>query len=278
MARSADRPNSGSRADFGLTRRSLVAAGAVLATVGSTTAASAFASPLRPSPGFGNKPHNGGGSHDLNCFLSGTRLLTPTGEVPIEALAIGDLVVTNSGEERPIRWIGRRTLRKDADGWPEGVLPVRIAKGALAAECPHRDLYVSRAHYLYLNGVLVAAVDLINGTTLAAVAPESDVIDYIHVELDRHDVLVAEGAPCDSLLPVPGIRELFDNYEEYVGLYGMAVGSDPVPCAPVAGFNGGRSQFKSRMRSALAPIVDLRRPLDVVRDDLETRALLARAA
>ena len=157
-------------------------------------------------------------------------------------------------------------------------MPVRIAKDAFAPGMPRRDLYLSREHLLFLNGVLIPASNLSNGTTIRAVAPEADVVHYLHVELDGHDVLLAEGAPCDSLLATAENRKHFDNYDEYVALYGPATVAAMMPCAPIASFGGGRSELSSRLRSALTPIVDIRRPIDVVRDNLEARAALSKAA
>jgi len=267
-----------------LSRRSLMAAGAIVATVGSTSITQAFSyAPKRPTHGFGGgtkgaEPHVGP-MPDHNCFCRGTRLLTSAGEIAVEDLSIGDVVVTRSGTERAIRWIGRVSVARDgASAWPEHAMPVRIAKDAFAHGVPHRDLYLSREHLLFLNGVLIPAGNLINGTTVRAVAPEADVVHYLHVELDGHDVLLAEGAPCDSLLATAESRMRFDNYDEYVALYGPATAAAMVSCAPIASFNGGRGELKSRLRSALTPIVDIRRPLDVVRDNLEARAWLSKAA
>jgi hypothetical protein len=205
--------------------------------------------------------------------------LTPTGEVAVETLKIGDLLTTENGESRPIRWIGRREIARDArSGFPLDALPVRIARDTFGGGSPSRDLFVSGAHLLHLNGVLIAAASLINGTTIAQIAPGVALLRYFHVEFDRHDVVLAEGAPCDSLLASPASRRTFDNYEEYVGLYGDSTGETMVPYAPIASFNGGRSEFKSRLRSALAPVIDLRHPIDVVRDTLEARALTTKAA
>jgi hypothetical protein len=210
--------------------------------------------------------------------LRGTRLLTPAGEIAIEDLNIGDVLTTLGGEARAIRWIGRLEFSEKAGAWSQGVLPVRIAKGALATGCPNRDLYLSGAHMLYLNGVLISVSSLVNGSTVSYVTPDVETLQYFHVELDTHDVVLAEGAPCESLLATAERRQIFDNYEEYAALYGHLPAHDMTPFAPIASFNGGRGELKSRLRSALSPVVDIRRPIDVVRDHVEARALLSEAA
>jgi hypothetical protein len=279
-----------------LSRRSLIAAGSIVATIGSTSVARALTAYSKwPQKGLGDNGHPGNGhghghhghghghhhhgdKPDPHCFCRGTRLLTPAGRVPIEDLSIGDVVVTQGGAERAIRWIGSISIQRNGAAWPERAIPIRIAKDAFAPGMPSRDLYLSRDHLLFLNGVLIPAGNLVNGTTIRAMAPAGDVLDYLHVELDGHDVVLAEGAPCESLLATAERRMGFDNYEEYVALYGVDADAGMVPCAPVAAFNGGRSELRSRLRSALAPIVDVRRPIDVVRDDLEARAVLLKAA
>jgi hypothetical protein len=263
--------------DLKLSRRSLVAAVALVATAGSSSMARAISGSRNPDAEFSASP--GAMVSSASCFLSGTRILTPAGEVDVQDLKIGDRVVTHGGAEREIRWVGKVSFaRPDASDWPQHAAPVRIARDAFAPGVPHRELYVSRTHLLYLNGVLVPAGDLENGRTIRAVAPEVDVVHYFHVELDGHDVLVAEGAPCDSLLGTSESRMLFDNYNEYVALYGESAAVAMMPCAPIAHFNGGRSELRSRLRSALAPIVDIRQPMDVVRDSIEARSLALKAA
>jgi hypothetical protein len=210
--------------------------------------------------------------------LRGTRLLTPSGEVAIEDLKIADLLLTESGAVRPIRWIGRMTVERSVDGaWSDDVRPVRVARDAFGAGSPHSDLYVSRAHMIHVNGVLVPIRDLINGRTIAYADVDADQLEYFHVEFETHDVVLAEGAPCESLRLAPQQLASFDNGEEYVALYGQPR-HEVAACAPTASFNGGRNALKSRLRSAIAPMIDIRHPLDVVRDEMEARALLSKAA
>jgi len=58
-----------------------------------------------------HNPATGWSPVDPVCYLRGTRSLTPSGEIPVERLRVGDLVTTVSGAHRPLRWIGfGRTL------------------------------------------------------------------------------------------------------------------------------------------------------------------------
>ena len=158
------------------------------------------------------------GSGEAPCYCRGTRILTDEGEIAVEDLREGDLVVTASGELRPIRWIGRRRLRPDRCLRPEAVRPVRIAAGALRPGVPARALFVSPEHALWLDEAWIAAKDLVNGATIRQEAWRE--VEYFHVELDSHDILLAEGAPAESYLDC-GNRRGFQN------AVGEAVALDP---------------------------------------------------
>jgi hypothetical protein len=266
--------------DMKLSRRSLVAAGVLLSALGPLASRKAHAQ--RPTPDdlknnwcrtVGDDPVG-----YCQCFFAGTRLLTPAGEAAIDELCIGDLVSTESGRARAIRWIGRITVHCDGDAPSHAdAMPVRVAKDALGKGSPHRDLYLSRAHMVHLNGVLIPVGDLINGRTITVVDVPGDQMVYYHVELETHDVLMAEGAPCESFLSTAEKLASFDNADEYYALYGAP--ADMAPCAPLAAFVGGLSELKSRLRSAVAVVVDIREPRDVARDYLEGRAIeMSRAA
>ena len=142
------------------------------------------------------------------CFAAGTRIATARGEVPVEALRTGDRVATCAGDLRPVRWIGWRHVACGTHPRPDLVLPVRVRAGAFGPGLPRRDLLLSPDHSLFVDGVLVPVRCLLNGATVMR-APVAD-IWYYHVELDRHDVLLAEGLPAESYLDT-GNRPAFGN-------------------------------------------------------------------
>jgi hypothetical protein len=100
-----------------------------------------------------------------SCFLAGTRIKTPAGEVNIEELRIGDKVLTATGETRPIKFIGRRNISRERTGPWNGDGPVKISRFAIDGKAPHSDLYVSPAHAIYIDGILIRASNLVNGVT-----------------------------------------------------------------------------------------------------------------
>ena len=207
------------------------------------------------------------------CFLKGTRIWTPDGESGVEDLRVNDLVVTSSGEAKSIQWVwGRRFERQSGRKWDQEIVPIRVARSALGPNTPHRDLYLSRYHCLYVDGVLIPAVDLINDLTIARV---DDIhlreIEYFHIKLDRHGVIYAEGAACETLRAVTAVNSDSVEFEEYRRLYGEPSLPDE-PVAPVLGYNGGRARLRGRIRSAVSHVIDVRSKLEIVRDDLRERA------
>jgi Hint domain len=207
------------------------------------------------------------------CFLRGTRIWTPDGERRVEDLRINDLVVTSSGEAKPIQWMwGQRFERLPGQKWGEELIPVRVARSALEPNTPHRELYLSRYHCLHLDGVLIPVVDLINDSTIARVdAVHLKEIEYFHIKLERHSVIYAEGAACETLQSVTAVNSEKREFEEYRRLYGEPALPDE-PAAPVLGYNGGRARLRGRIRSAISLVVDVRSKLEIVRDDLRQRA------
>jgi hypothetical protein len=152
------------------------------------------------------------------CFLAGTQIATPAGAVAIERLATGDPLLTADGRVAPVRWIGRQTIAT-AFADPLRSFPIRIMADALGEGLPVRDLLVSPDHALFLDGALVQAGALVNGTTIVRERAMPDRFTYFHVELDDHALILAEGVPAESFLDTV-TRRRFDNAAEYEALYG----------------------------------------------------------
>jgi T5SS/PEP-CTERM-associated repeat protein len=135
---------------------------------------------------------------EIACFATGTGIATTAGRKPVETLAVGDHVPTSSGRLARITWIGHRTLDFARHARPWDVMPVRVRAGALGEGVPLRDLVLSPDHAVLLDGALIPVRHLVNGASIVQETRQR--ITYWHVELDRHDALLAEGAPCESYL------------------------------------------------------------------------------
>ena len=127
---------------------------------------------------------------------------TPAGDLPIETLRPGMQVITLvDGEEVPqaVTWLGHRRIDLTTHPRPETVAPIRIECDAIADGMPHRDLLVSPDHAIFVDGMLICARQLLNGTTIRQERGLT-AVDYYHVELDQHAILLAEGLPAESYI------------------------------------------------------------------------------
>lgn len=152
------------------------------------------------------------------CFLTGTLIQTENGEVLVEELKIGDKVQTADGKLETVKWIGYQTVEPSHVDRPLRGYPVQIKAGALGNNLPQRDLYVSPDHALLVEGLLINAGALVNGTSIVRTEPTETFI-YHHIELDNHALLVAEGTFAESYLPQKEDRMVYDNGAEYEELY-----------------------------------------------------------
>ena len=152
---------------------------------------------------------NGDTVQAVACFAEGTRIGTSRGAVAVEDLAVGDIVLTVDGHEEPIVWIGQRAVNCDRHPRPETVWPVRVRAGAFGENVPMRDLYLSPDHAVFVNDVLVPVKLLIDGTRVTQV--KRDRVRYFHVELPRHEVILAEGLTVESYLEL-GDRANFNQH------------------------------------------------------------------
>jgi len=172
---------------------------------------------------------------DLACFVAGTRIATPDGPVAVEDLAVGQPVMTAADRPAPVKWIGWREIDLTRHPNPRLARPIRVKAGAFADGIPTRDLLLSPDHALYTDGVLVPVRLLVNH---ASIVEETScrTVSYFHVELDEHDILLAEGLPVESYLDT-GNRAVFANAGRPMTLHpdlsGQA-GREARSCAPFA--------------------------------------------
>ncbi|MAC81729.1 MAG: hypothetical protein CML66_27135 [Rhodobacteraceae bacterium] len=146
------------------------------------------------------------------CFTAGVMILTPTGEVAIETLKVGDRVITRDHGVQAIRWIGATTLPVGYVNRTSSMRPILIRKDALGPDQPVRDMRVSRQHRILVrdwradllfgepDGVLVPALSLVNDSTIREDHPTEDVT-YIHMAFDGHEVVFADGVEAESFHP-----------------------------------------------------------------------------
>lgn len=172
---------------------------------------------------------------NIPCFLSGTLISTDKGQISIEDLSIGDLVLTKDLGYQPIRWIGRRVLDEIELAVSANLQPVKIHAGALGKGLPSTDLLVSPQHRIFVcskiaqrmfdtREVLVAAKSLLELPGVEIATLEGP-ISYLHILLDGHHVIYSNGAPTESLLagpealkslPTDYLRELWAIFPELV--------------------------------------------------------------
>jgi len=151
------------------------------------------------------------------CFAQGTRIRTYRGDVAVERLRVGELLPTPAGDgSRRIKWIGHRHTDCRRHPRPHDVFPVRVRAEAFGSGMPRRDLLLSPDHAVFVGGdgegaapgVLIPIRYLINGATIAQ--EKVDAVTYWHVELESHDIVLADGLPCESYLDT-GNRSTFSN-------------------------------------------------------------------
>ncbi|WP_412509419.1 Hint domain-containing protein [Roseovarius sp. SYSU LYC5161] len=145
------------------------------------------------------------------CFARGMRIKTDRGAVPVEDLAVGDLVETVDNGLQPIRWV-----RRDRQPLEEAAVdakPVQIKAGALGPGLPSEDLIVSAQHRILVGGAgqfdavfdseaLAPAKSLTGAPGIRHMKGKQD-ITWVHFACDRHEVVIANGCQSESLLLGP---------------------------------------------------------------------------
>ena len=146
------------------------------------------------------------------CFVSGTRIRTDRGEVPVERLQIGDLVRTRDFGLQPVRWIGRRSVPAEGKMAPVHIAANTLGQHDALSVSPLHRILLRNAHAELLYGsseVLVAARDLIDGRSVRQV--NGGFVEYVHLLFDDHQVIWSNGLESESFLPGPQTTGSFDQ-------------------------------------------------------------------
>ena len=146
------------------------------------------------------------------CYARGTMIQTPAGERAVETLHPGMRVITLvDGQEAPraVTWVGHRRIDLTKHPRSEAVAPIRVERDAFADNVPHRDLLLSPDHAVFVDGKLICVRQLVNGSTIRMERGWT-AVDYYHLELDQHAIVLAEGLTVESYLDT-GNRAFFAN-------------------------------------------------------------------
>jgi hypothetical protein len=160
-------------------------------------------------------------------FVAGTRVATPMGYVAVERLKAGDRVLTADGRHASLIWVG--LTRVPCMG---SFAPVRIDTGVMDNI---RPLRLGQGHRLRVSGwqaellfdaeaVLASAKTFVNGVDIV-IDHSAETVTYIHLMFDRHEVVLAENVPCETLQPGPDAMRAID---ELVGRADL-VQQEPMP-------------------------------------------------
>ncbi|WP_420398287.1 Hint domain-containing protein [Nioella sp.] len=145
---------------------------------------------------------------EVVCFTPDCRIDTPRGQVPVAALRPGDMLLTADNGPQPLRWIGRSDIAglKRVAG---DLHPVLIRKDAFGPGRPARDIRVSPQHRFCLGDaallfhdeeMLAPAKGLVDGSRVV-VDRSARPVSYVHLLLDRHELLFCEGMQTESFQP-----------------------------------------------------------------------------
>lgn len=164
-----------------------------------------YAAPYVP----GTSTYVAQGLESVSCFVAGTLIACPEGMRAVETLRAGDLVLVSGARAAAVRFVGRREIDLAGDTHHN---PIRFKAGVLGGGLPGRDLLLSPDHAVLAEGVLIPARALVGP---GVVREDWATVTYYHILLDRHDIVSAEGVPCETLLEADDFSP-FDNEDEAV--------------------------------------------------------------
>lgn len=154
------------------------------------------------------------------CFTPDTRLATPQGQRQIRQLRAGDTILTRDNGPQQVLWAGHRRMSGARLYAMPQLRPIRFRANSMGLYRPDEDLLVSPQHRMLVKGaaaqalfntdeVLVAAEHLTNDLTITVDQSVREVT-YVHILLERHNVVWANGLETESFHPSNTALEAID--------------------------------------------------------------------
>ena len=142
------------------------------------------------------------------CFAEDTRIDTPSGPRPVQALREGDPVLTLDNGVQPVLWVRRHVQLLDQRS--EKSAPILIRTSALGVNRPFTDLIVSPQHRILVGG----QGQLSNCFSSEAFVPAKALtvlpgirqllgkraVTWVHFACARHEIVIAHGCFSETLL------------------------------------------------------------------------------
>jgi type VI protein secretion system component Hcp len=162
---------------------------------------------------------------DVPCLARTAFIAVPGGEKCVADLQVGEQVLTPSGPQK-VKFIGCSS-RCLSDLRAMGELPIELEVGALGALGPTSTLHCSPNHAFLIDGCLVEAKTLLNGTSIRQLESwDESRVTYYSIELEEHGLVWANGLHTETYFACRTIendsREVWNNYPQYLALYGEA--------------------------------------------------------
>ncbi len=176
------------------------------------------------------------------CFVAGSRIMTPDGDIAVEDIEVGQLVSTRDNGPQEVRMKLERRL--DFGLAPEKLKPVAFEQGSLGHEQPSRRLCVSPQHRMLVQDragrfVLVPAKAL-TGRKGIRVMQGKRHVTYVHLVFSRHEIIFANGVATESFYP--GVEALQAIPEERRGEIYEIFGETRLAAAPMLNLKETKQQ------------------------------------
>lgn len=187
------------------------------------------------------------------CFVVGAMIETPSGAVAVEAIKVGDPVLTRDNGPQRVRAILVRDM--DLSDALERLKPIAFDAGSLGRGRPNRQLCLSPQHRVLVTDptgltVLVPAKALTGRRGVRVMHGKRRVM-YFHLVFSRHEIIWANGTLTESFYPGPMAMQaiLNDSRAELQDIFGdpLTHGTNDfrMPAAPMLRFQDAKRQALS---------------------------------